>query len=223
MSRGRFWLELIRTRAKVGGKAFLTKMTSSGAVPLAEWTGGPNAQRAFMEYWEREIASNDPVGSAEVGHDVHKYLERKVAQVVTTKRSIGMFGHAFLRELAGHSYMHCICYSDGASSTSQEEPYKGPSYKQEQWWPCITTVATTFPEVYSMYCPALAWQGSRPWGVHLSRIRRVEAEHRSFEPERPLRIDGVHTLERNRAARPLEDNKNEAAAQPEPEEEPSKV
>ena len=164
-----------------------------------------------MELWRRQIASNDPVGSATAGNDVYEYLEMKVTEVVTTKRRIGVHGEAFCQKMP---YLHCLCFSDGASSASQQTPYTGESFGHPQWWHCIVAFADPASIIVSMYCPALAWGGARPWGIHVSRLRRVEPTNVSVEDEciLPFRFECLKPS----------GEKTEALAEPDPEMEPCK-
>ena len=154
---------------------------------LAEWATD-SSQREFMDFWQRQIAYNDPAGSALVGNDVYRYLESKIIEVLSTKRNLGPFGQSFKHALClGYEYQQCVIYCDGRSSESQQRPYTGTSLHQESWWPCIATAHAVDIDIFSMYCPALAWQGSRPWGAHLTRIRLFgKRDHNTLEPERPI-------------------------------------
>ena len=45
-----------------------------------------------------------------------------------------------------------------------------PTSGLDTWWPCIVIWEENTLEL-AFYCPALAWQNARPWGVHVSRLR----------------------------------------------------
>ncbi len=57
------------------------------------------------------------------------------------------------------------------------------------------------------YCPALAWNDSRPWGCHGSRLRRRESLP-------PLRMGGMHEMQTVPSLPPLRsDNSTDGAVQ----------
>ena len=45
----------------------------------------------------------------------------------------------------------------------------GGGEENECWWPII--VVDLIGDFVAVYCPGLAWQNSRPWFAHRSRVR----------------------------------------------------
>ena len=71
-----------------------------------------------------------------------------------------------------------VVWSDGCSEGSLSRPYSEAEVYSygSQWWPCI--VLDTGADLLPFYCPALAWQGARPWYCHRSRLWIVSvADH----------------------------------------------
>ena len=69
-----------------------------------------------------------------------------------------------------------MVWADGKSEGSQSTDLALVGGQAgETWWPCIVVRQTQYSglgfELIPFYCPALAWQRSRPWFVHLSRVR----------------------------------------------------
>ena len=66
----------------------------------------------------------------------------------------------------------------------------------------------TFELVF--YCPALAWQNARPWGVHVSRLCRREA----LSPTTPAVLHSLpipeNALPLDNAAQPAADDGSDA-------------
>ena len=65
-------------------------------------------------------------------------------------------------------------------------------------------------EMVAIYCPALAWQNARPWGVHVSRLRRREI----LSPTTPAVLHSLTTpdsaLPLDNAVQPAADDSSDA-------------
>ena len=96
------------------------------------------------------------------------YLIKKLFQTLETIRRPGPYGHQFWT--AGPS--SCVPAFVWADGSPQQLTEYGTQQLTEyaKWWPCIVLVCDA-QTVLPFYCPALAAQGARPWGVHISRLR----------------------------------------------------
>jgi hypothetical protein len=148
---------------------------------------GDSDPAGFFKNWENEIAKMDPTwhtiiqdrrgGADLVDHvfpnNVYRYLFAKIMNVVNTKKKIGEIAWAFA-QAEPSDYVCGLVWADG--TPEQSSPMTAPR-AYERWWPCIFLkdaydLAKPFQRPF--YCPALAWNGSRPWPVHISRVRYVE-------------------------------------------------
>ena len=147
----------------------------------------------FFNTWENEIKKMDPnwhtfihdlrglaIGSISnidlarvFPNNVYRYLFAKVVYVVNTKKGIGEVGWAFA-QAEPNDYVCGMVWADGTHE--QSSPLAAPR-AGERWWPCIFlkhAYSLEKPSQRAFYCPALAWQASRPWPVHTDRVRIVE-------------------------------------------------
>ena len=71
--------------------------------------------------------------------------------------------------------MVALVWADGQGQHKQDTLWDGAEGEGgETYWPCIIAVcAPDGQDRVPFYCPALAWMGSRPWFVHISRLRMV--------------------------------------------------
>ena len=148
---------------------------------------GDSDPARFFKNWVNEIAKMDPTwqtiiqdrrGCADLvdhvfPHIVYRYLFAKIMNLVHTKRKIREIAWAFVRAQPD-DYVCALVWSDG--TPSQSSPMTTPPRPYERWWPCILkdAYALAKPFLRPFYCPALAWNGSPPWPVHMSRVRYVE-------------------------------------------------
>jgi len=138
---------------------------AASAIPPMTWGGATPA--AFLAQWAGIIAVQDPHGKEE---DPHVYLIKKLFQTLETVRRPGSYGHQFWT--AGPS--SCVPAFVWADGSPQQLTEYGTQQLTEyaMWWPCIVLVCDAQTPVLPFYCPALAWQQARPWGVHVTRVRR---------------------------------------------------
>ena len=141
-------------------------------MPMAWGANRSVVEPAFYEKWSDTIAKNDRKFWSEHAFnggqsDVYRYIELRVQQVVQNKRAIGEAGWSF-KGADMDSVIHCLLWSNG--SKDQETPLTTPR-SDESWWPCIVIRSET--TMWPCYCPGLAWQLSRPWYVHVSRIQYI--------------------------------------------------
>ena len=112
------------------------------------------------------------------------YLIKKLFQTSKTIRKPGEYGHQCWA--AGPS--NCVpafVWADGSQQQQLTEYGTQQLTEYAKWWPCIVLVCDG--KVWPFYCPALAWQRARPWGVHPSRVRRREFE--ILPPAMPSIVD----------------------------------
>ena len=73
-----------------------------------------------------------------------------------------------------------MIWTDGCSEGAACEVYDGRAEYGANWWPVIFMVpegvATTSAQTVPFYCPALAWNKSRPWCCSLSRVYEIVPE-----------------------------------------------
>ena len=137
---------------------------AASAIPPMTW--GDATPEAFLAQWAGVIAVQDPHGKEE---DPHVYLIKKLFQTLETIRRPGSFGWRF-REAGPSSCVPAFVWADG--SPQQLTEYGTQQLTEyAKWWPCIVLVCDAQTLVLPFYCPALAWQGARPWGVHITRLR----------------------------------------------------
>ena len=106
---------------------------------------------------------NDPRGAAEAGHDIFQYLVNRLCQALQGRSKIGQCGWQWWNEQQRGFVCtkRVLAWCDGCTQSSQlsnEMPLRG------QWWPMIV-VDLPGEEVLPSYCPALAYNKSRPWGI----------------------------------------------------------
>ena len=118
---------------------------------------------------------HDRHGMQEVLHDhniapllVYEYLTRRVSHIVNEVKSIGQAGWGFRNAT---EVVPALVWADGRSEQSQSTDLTLVGKQDgEMWWPCIVVLQTQYSgfgfEQVPFYCPALAWQRSRPWFVH---------------------------------------------------------
>ena len=85
-----------------------------------------------------------------------------------------------------------MIWTDGCSERAACEVYDGRAEYGADWWPVIFMVAegvaTTSAQKVPFYCPALAWNKSRPWYCSLSRVYEIV-------PEEPVNALAESTVE----------------------------
>jgi len=140
----------------------------ASAIPTMIW--GDAIPGEFLADWARRIAQNDPSWIGRFGEDPHVYLVTTFFQTLSTIRRPGLYGWRFLT--AGPSRcIQCFVYCDGSPRQLSELGTTASGF--DTWWPCIVIWDGASSEL-PFYCPALGWQDARPWGVHVSRVRRRE-------------------------------------------------
>ena len=132
-------------------------------LPIDWGPGGTACLNSFVKQWQQRIMHEDPLCFTQVQQDIFQYLAVKATQVIKVKRSIGQAGYAFAG--ADNVYKGLIW---SAGSKDQETPFLAPQCG-ERWWPVI--IVDLPGDVVAVYCPGLAWQNSRPWFAHRSRVR----------------------------------------------------
>ena len=105
--------------------------------------------------------------------------------------------------------IQCFVYCDGSLAQLTELGAPTPGF--ETWWPCsVIWEENTFELAF--YCPALAWQNARPWGVHVSRLHRRVMLHSL--PTTPAMLRSLPTpdsaLPLDNAVLPAADDNNDA-------------
>ena len=174
------------------------------SIPPMAW-GSANPV-SFLNHWARRIAVQDPLGFTQCGQDPHVYLVTKLFQTLSIIKRPGFYGWQFLT--AGPSRcIQCFVYCDGARGRLTE--LGTPTSGFETWWPCIVIWEENTLEL-AFYCPALAWQNARPWGVHVSRLRRREI----LSPTTPAVLHSLPTpdsvLPLDNAVQPAADDSSDA-------------
>ena len=92
--------------------------------------------------------------------------------VANSKRRLGVTGWEFFAATPADC-LGCAVWADGRSEESQTTPL-GLPVPGEMWWPCVILMAPGETRaVVPFYCPPLAMGNSRPWTVHVSRLRLV--------------------------------------------------
>ena len=138
------------------------------AIPIM--IGGDANPGDFLAGWARRIERHDPSWEGRFNEDPHEYLVRNLFQTLSFIKKPNPYGWQFLT--AGPS--RCIrCYVLCDGSPQQRLPLGATTSGFDMWWPCIVLWQEGTSEL-AFYCPALAWQNARPWGVHVSRVRRRE-------------------------------------------------
>ena len=160
----------------------------------------------FLNHWTTRIAVQDPLGFKPCGQDPHVYLVTKLFQTLSIIKRPGFYGWQFLT--AGPSRcIQCFVYGDG--SLGQLTELGTPTSGFETWWPCIVIWEEHRFEL-AFYCPALALQNARPWGVHASRLRRREM----LSPTTPAVLHSLPTpdsvLPLDNAVEPAADDSSDA-------------
>ena len=62
-----------------------------------------------------------------------------------------------------------ICAS-GTRSSDQETPLRPDENGVSLWWPCVVSLYPDYRGLHAFYCPVLAYNKSRPWYAHPSRV-----------------------------------------------------
>ena len=124
---------------------------------------------SFLNHWAKRIAVQEN-NSSLLNQDPHVYLVTKLFQTLSIIKKPGFYGWKFWT--AGPS--RCIaCFVDSDGCELQLTPLGTAASGIEIWWPCIVIWQVDTPGL-PFYCPALAWQNARPWGVHDSPLRLRE-------------------------------------------------
>ena len=152
-------------------------------IETMEWDNA--VQGVLQNWWNRVLSFPTELDFIRAHNciNVHDYLIQKVHHIVRTKNHIGQPGLAFYYNNDPGQCLPCLVWADG--SHNQETPLGLPQ-PNEQWWPCICLNIN--PNAYGLipfYCPALGWSQSRPWWVHISRVRRIVRRSPQQEPLQP--------------------------------------
>jgi hypothetical protein len=141
-----------------------------------EWGDDPRTKEVFFSGWAASIRNQDPCGYDIADGDVYSYLKNTLCQVLTEKTKIKEGGWAFRVGLLHEGrtdwsrLFRCVVWGNGYSSEDQRKPMDDAETKSLgfEWWPCV--VCNVGGDILPFYCPALAWNKSRPWVTHRSRI-----------------------------------------------------
>lgn len=100
---------------------------------------------------------------------IWEYEEYKLVEILETARRPGQAAWAWRSSLP--NIVHGFIWSSGCSEGQQSIRWDAANAAIEcnQWWPVIWAVLPD-TALWPMYCPALAWQGARPWFCHRSRV-----------------------------------------------------
>ena len=107
--------------------------------------------------------------------NIYEYMEEKLKQKLNRARGSGSQEAAWAFRMSPNKIRHGMVFCQGSSEQTGLSPFTGQVYG-EQWWPCIFTTVHIHDEYFPYYCPALAWQGSRPWMIHRSRVVHVHVQ-----------------------------------------------
>ena len=153
---------------------------ASQHIASMEW-GDASVQVVLQDWWRQAKSRDSDFIHANACTDVHDYMIKKVRHIVTTVRRPGQSGWSFYSNGGPGQYIPCLVWADGTPQ-NQATPL-GPTQPGEQWWPCIClNVNPDANGLIPFYCPALAWGNSRPWWVHVSRVRRLVGGPPQQEP-----------------------------------------
>ena len=133
-----------------------------------DW-GQHASEGAFLAHWAWEMHAKDADVFEQCDRDVFSYLTTKVLQVVHNKQKVKEAGWVLLGATPSE-FLCCAVWADGTHEQSSPMTERRP---YEKWWPCIVIEQPNTEGLMPFYCPVLAMNGSRPWFVHPSRIRRV--------------------------------------------------
>ena len=152
-------------------------------VPIQPMHWGAESRRThYYEMWSSQIYTQDRTHWRQ---DPHQYIREKLLGYLPNKQRKTVDGWMFLEALnaplgtpAQPRLVQCFVYSDGTKehhNTPLEFDSNGDLPAEElarsRWWPCLVIAAPGGDEHWPFVCPALAWQESRPWRVHFSRLR----------------------------------------------------
>ena len=106
--------------------------------------------------------------------DIFDYLEMKIVHNLNGLRQCRQAGWEWRMYLDHAQPRRGMLWSTGTSEASESSPYDGSPEFGATWWPVIFMV----PEsggilLVPFYCPALAWNKSRPWYCNLGRIYEI--------------------------------------------------
>ena len=104
---------------------------------------------------------------------IWEYIEYALRDVLMTTKSIGLAGRAWMSQ-TGTLCRGFICIKY-CTDAGQQSPYIDDAEELE-WWPVIWLETEASTEILPMFCPALSWQQSRPWSVHVSRAWRCPVD-----------------------------------------------
>ena len=152
-------------------------------VPIQPMHWGAESRRTHdYEMWSSQTYSQDRTHWRQ---DPHQHIREKLLGYLPNKQRKTVDGWMFLEALnaplgtpAQTRLVQCFVYSDGTKehqNTPLEFDSNGDLPAEElarsRWWPCLVIAAPGGDEHWPFVCPALAWQESRPWRVHFSRLR----------------------------------------------------
>ena len=128
--------------------------------------------------WSMRIRQVDLTGWQQCDGDVYAYLRMKIQVRLCTRarKGVGQAGWCIIDALRSDpsSLRPCVIWADGISEGSQMSPRKSTG-EGESWWPALIVAPTNgAQECVPMYCPALAWQGARPWWANVDRVWEFE-------------------------------------------------
>ena len=159
-----------------------TKQTSSDAVLQCPSNPCIGAQRAVKHTITR---CGQVKYIRRIGKTRTNTYARSSSDICPNKQRKTMDGWMFLEALnaplgtpAQTRLLQCFVYSDGTKAhqmTQFEFDSDGGLSAEElarsRWWPCLVVADPDGDDRWPFVCPALAWQHSRPWQVHPSRLR----------------------------------------------------
>ena len=149
------------------------------SIPPMAW--GSADPVPFLNHWANRIAVQDPSGFRNCGQAPRNHMATKLFHTPSAIKKPGNHGWTIWQAGPGNCVQGYV-YCDGTPTQLTE--LGAPMSGLETWWPCIVIWEQDAPEL-AFYCPALAWQHVRPWGVHVSRLRRRKILPQTAPPVLP--------------------------------------
>ena len=133
----------------------------------------------FYQGWAKKIKVYDLVGWNRCSQgEVYLYLLHKLSDVLRTASPKIKMTEAgqHMMDHRTHQFRCGTMWCDGGKH-QQEQPYLG-NEPNSHYWPIIYLEVNVSDDLLPVYCPGLAWQGSRPWCAHQSRVFFVQTPER---------------------------------------------
>ena len=147
--------------------------------PSGDWLDGVRIRRmdwgsldpkALEQTWVREIQKMDSDWLIRAKMNLWLYLVRKLSHVLTNTKGLKEAGLIFYYRRVQELHYG---YVWGHGGKEQEQPLPlDVMVGGIQWWPVIWVGVEGI--LQPCYCPGLAWQGSRPWFAHSTRLGEVD-------------------------------------------------